>query len=646
MMTFSIMKLFADHIDEICEDIQMQYDNNIADMVLFSMSLVPEGNPPKDKVEVLCKKYDMFRERLAERGIPSGVLVQSSIGHGWVLSEKFPYQSYVNLIDGKEDYVVCPYDEGFREYIYSVMKTIAEHEPDHIMVDDDFRLMFRAGGGCACPLHMQKFNEIAGTQLTREELVNIISLDDKNSREYLDVFVQTQRESLVECAKVMRAGIDAVNPKLPGSFCCVGTGAENGAEIASVLAGEGNPVIVRINNARYAAEGAKFLSNSFFKAKSQIEKLKNDVDIILAETDTCPQNRYSTSANMLHTHFSGSILEGAAGAKHWITRCATHEPQSGYAYRKTLSKYSGFYDELSRLVPHLKWRGCRIPVSPKAAYDTKSLEWNGGNDRINGWGNCVLERIGVPMYFSSEDGGVLCLEGDTDKIMDDKCILQALKGCVVLASDSAENLIHRGFGKYLGVSVKEHNGKQPTVERMNETGANIKCQQKLKMLAPQSIETIALSDVYHTVDHEHYEYLFPGVTMYKNELGGIVFTFCGTPNTKYNIVEAFSFLCYSRKEQIVNILRIAGELPVYYPYDEEVYLKVADTDDDRLFCAMINLGLDTIEKTELVIGKEASDIIRLNADGVYEKVSFDKKGDKYILDVNCNILEPLVLLIS
>ena len=44
--------------------------------------------------------------------------------------------------------------------------------------------------------------------------------------------------------------------------------------------------IVRINNAKYTATGPKFLTDSFFKAKSQIEKLQNKVDIILAETDT------------------------------------------------------------------------------------------------------------------------------------------------------------------------------------------------------------------------------------------------------------------------------------------------------------------------------------------------------------------------
>ena len=175
--------------------------------------------------------------------------------------------------------------------------------------------------------------------------------------------VETQKESLVQAAKIMRAGIDAVNPALKGSFCCVGNNAEFAYEIAAILAGQGNPIVVRINNGNYTPAGARFFSNVFFSAAAQIAKLKDKVDVILAETDTCPQNRYSTGAMSLHTHFTGTILEGAKGAKHWITRLNAFEPESGVAYRKVLGKYRGFYQALAEIEPALNWRGFRIPVS-------------------------------------------------------------------------------------------------------------------------------------------------------------------------------------------------------------------------------------------------------------------------------------------
>ena len=45
---YSIMPLDTDHIDEICADIRNQYETGVATCALFSMTLVPEGNPPSD----------------------------------------------------------------------------------------------------------------------------------------------------------------------------------------------------------------------------------------------------------------------------------------------------------------------------------------------------------------------------------------------------------------------------------------------------------------------------------------------------------------------------------------------------------------------------------------------------------------------
>jgi len=640
---YTIMYPDVAHLDEICEDIHRQYEMGVATCALFEMTLVPEGNPPADKASILCNKYDLFRDKLSAMGIPNGVLVQASIGHGWVLGEMFPFQRYIGFGNGQAYNVVCPYDEGFRQYIYGVMQTIARHSPDHIMLDDDFRLMLRDGGGCACPLHMKRFNELAGTSMTREELLEVTSSDTEESRRYAEIFIRTQEESLLETAKIMRAGIDSVDPSLPGSFCCVGNNAENGASIAKIMAGEGNPVVVRINNGNYTPAGARYFSSVFFRAAAQIAKLRDQVDVILAETDTCPQNRYSTGAMSLHTHFTGTILEGAMGAKHWITRLSSFEPESGRAYRKILSRYRGFYDTVSSLLPSLRWRGCRIPVLNQPLLKLKG-ELNGGEDIYSGWGNCVLERLGLPMYFSAENGGVLCLEGDIVKQSDDE-ILEALKGPVLLASDSALALIQRGFGQYLGVDVRTWQGMQPSGEQYISTDTRSAAQMKIKELVPNQPETQVDSIVYNTIDSENRTPLFPGSTIYKNKLGGTIFTFAGTPRTNYILTEAFSYLNYSRKQQLIRMLQTTNELPAYYPNDEEVYLRVADMDDGGLFCAVFNLGLDPIEELEMVFNRPIFRIEKVMPDGTLRELTFGIKNGVCVMDSACYTLDPVVLLV-
>ena len=378
------------------------------------------------------------------------------------------------------------------------------------MIDDDFRLLAKHGGGCACPLHMKRFNELAGTDISREKLMEIVQTEDGNH--YSEIFLETQRESLVETARVMRMAIDSVNPKIPGSYCTVGNNAEFADEIAAVLAGEENPIVLRINNGNYTPAGARFFSGVFFRAAAPIAKLKDKVDVFLAETDTCPQNRYSTGAMSLHTHFTGTILEGVNGAKHWITRLISYEPQSGKAYRKVLKKHQGFYHALAELVPNLKWRGCRMHVMDEAVYKV-GTSWNCGEDRYSGWGACVLERFGIPMYFSSQIGGILCLEGNVS--LSDVEIYDALKGYVFLSSDSAECLIQRGFGQYLGVDVRPWTGKQPVEEKLFVNGNYVKCQMNIRELVPTEEQTKVDSVVCHSLDNEHYEELFAGSTIIK-----------------------------------------------------------------------------------------------------------------------------------
>ena len=639
------MSLDTNHIEEICEDIKEQFEKGVATCALFKMTLVPEGTPPFDKAKKFCEKYELFQKKLSGMGLSNGVLVQASIGHGWTLGEASPFHKYVGLIEsGEKDCtftyadknIVCPYDEGFKKYIYKAMQTIAQYNPDHIMIDDDLRLMGRAGGGCACELHLKRFNELAGTNITRKDLINEI-ITNKNEK-YSQIFIETQRESVLEAAKVMRAGIDSVNPKIQGSFCGVGNNAEFADEIASALAGEGNPVILRINNGNYAPAGARYTSSVFFRAAAQITKVRNKVDVILDESDTCPQNRYSTGAMSVHTHFTGSIIEGVSGAKHWITRLSAYEPQSGKAYRKILGKYRGFYDSLQKICSSLKWKGCRIPVLPNAVYKL-GKEWNFGEDTYSAWGECVLERLGLPMYFSADNGGVLCLEGQVK--LSDAEIYDALKKSVFLASDSAESLIKRGFGEYIGVDVRPWNGKQPMVERINNQ--NMPCQKGIKELVITDKNAIINSFVCNTVDSENYEILFPGTVIYKNSLGGTVFTFSGTPKTNYNITDAFSFLNYTRKEQLIRMLNISNELPAYYFGDEEVYFKTAEMPDGGLFCAVFNIGLDPIENIEMVFSKNISKIKILTPEGMQKPISFSKENNKYILDVSCVTLEPVIL---
>ncbi|MBR2950377.1 MAG: hypothetical protein IKC46_10995 [Lachnospiraceae bacterium] len=643
MLLYSIMGLDIDHADEICADICAQVERGVSTCPLFCMTLVPEGDPVVDKVGPMCEKYMIFRDKLHAMGIPNGVLVQASIGHGWVLSKLSPYTKYKNLTDGKEVFVCCPYDDNFCSYIENVTKTIAACKPDTIMIDDDFRLIYREGKGCACDLHMNRFRELSGTDMTREELVECMALDTEESCRLADIFVETQKEALLKAARAMRAGIDSVEPAMPVSFCSCGNNMEFAAEIAQILAGEGNPVVVRINNGNYLCGSGRQFSKVYQRAAQQICKLKGKVDLLLAETDTCPQNRYSTSARALHAHFTGTILEGARGAKHWITRLSSYEPGSGKAYRSILAKNSGFYNALMELVPTLQWRGCRIAVSDTPSYDYSQVKAPGfGIERFDTWSINVLERLGVPMYFSDSIEGASFLEGPADSLYSDKELLQLLSGTVFLAADTAGRLIDRGFGAYIGVDVKEWEGETARCEFLTD-GSQTSVMGKTMHLIPLTEEVRVESMLYRSQDDANFTPVTPGVTVYKNSLGGMVVTFCGSPDVIYTLGPTFALLNETRKRQMASLLKESGNLPVYYPEDNEVYLRAADMPDGGLFVEVMTLGIDPLDEIVLCADREIKCVQRLMPDGSRKDCTYFKEAGGIRIEESAPMLEPVIL---
>lgn len=638
---FAVIPLLKDHIDETCQDIKNMYDNGVISYPLMMMTLTPESDPPIDKAKKYCELYVVYRDKLASVGVPCGVLVQASVGHGYKLGKTFPFQHFIGMSNGASYDTVCPYDKGFLDYIYDALRQIAMCSPAHIMIDDDLRLIGRGTCGCGCELHVKRFNDLAKTDLSRQEIYDIL-ISGKNP-EYEKIYIETQKEAVLAAAKAMRRAIDDVDPSIGGSFCCVGNNAEFGAEISQILSGKGNPVTIRINNANYTAEGPRNLIRSFHKAASQVAKLRDTADIILAETDTCPQNRYSTGAMQLHSHFTGSLLEGTNGAKHWLNRLSAYEPASGKAYRKILAKYSGFYEFLAQIVPKIKWDGFCIPVlnKPTFRFGSNAFAEADGN---NAWSDCVLSRLGLPMYYSDKSDGILCLEGDV--FMSDNEIEKALCKTVILSSDSAKQLINRGYGEDIGVDVKPQSGLTPKAEIDCESNNPMSLQKNLQELVPLNDNAEILSYVCHSLDGIEYKKLFPGVVKYKNKKGGIVYTFCGTPKAAYNIHEAFSFLNYTRKQQLIKIMTDGMKSCIYMPSDEEVYFRMGELPDKTKVCTIFNIGCDPIEQTEIICTEQISKIEMLMPNGSLKKVDFVSNKNMYTLDACARTLEPVVLFVS
>ena len=645
MYKFSIMHLDLDYLEDICKDIAEQYRTKATNMVLFNMTLSPEDNPPADKATEFCKKYDLFRDRLKELGCECGILVQSTIGHGYKLNLVKKFQRYLGRSTGEMRDIYCPYDEGFREHFREVFATVAKHKPKVIMVDDDFRLMQGPGRGCACPLHLKRFAELAGKTMTREELDAHIKSHPYNDP-LTDAFIETQREAVVGAAKIMREGIDSVDPTIQGAYCSAGKGAEFADELGRILAGEGNPSIVRLNNCLYAPVSTKGFSRRLTMASYQLALFKDKVDIFVSENDSLPQNRYGgTGAQFFHSHFVHALLLGAKGAKIWMSRSAA-EAKSGRPYRQVLAKYSGMYDKIADLSDNFKPFGCCIPVTKFPAYDLDNDDpWENYND---GWAVNLLERLGLPIYYSKNPRGAIFLEGDADKRYSDDELKELFKHTVILASDTAKRIADRGFSHLTGVNVKTWEGENISGEMVLVNNNKTPRQKSAQELIPMNEQVEELSHSFYTPDGgTTKKVLFPASTKYKNPLGGTSIVFCGTPVAEHHyLLDGFSFLNETRKLQLTSLLTAENLLPIYFAGDIEVLAQAGKLNDGSTLAVFTNLSYDILNKLEIYCNAKINSIEKMKPNGEFETVAFKQEDNNVIVDTCVNPLDPVVLIIN
>ena len=664
MLNLSIMPLDTEHIDEIVEDIIEQQRTGVSTHAMFMMEFNPEGTPPVNKAELQCAKYDLFREKLDKHGARHGVLVQATLGHIYTPYEPYPFQPTVSLPTGEERIVTCcPLDQGFRKYIKEQFRILAERHPAVVMLDDDLGLFYRPTGGCACKHHMAELSRRAGKAITREELYGHVLGNTEEDKYYSDLYAEVVRDSLVDCVKAMREGLDEVDPTIQGvvSGIYTSTFCEFSGYTAEAFAGKGNPKIIRLNGGPYSNSantgGARNFTANMFRAAILRESTKDKVDVFLAETDTCPQNRYSTSAALLHAHFTASILEGATGAKHWITRLSAFEPASGKAYRKKLAKYSGFYEALTTYASELRPFGCRIPLTRKQDYFYQIRTKKHFN--LSAWSSCVLERLGLPFYFGNDGEGAVFLDDFSVRGFTDDEIREFMKGTLILSVGAADALVTRGFAHELGVIVasgtsqidqvgvqtSSTTAKVATAERVN--GISLDVQYGNRELTPLSDETEWLSEVYHFNQKQNVpEPLYPGVTRHKTSLGGECIVFCGTPDMPFKYYSAFSLLNETRKRQLVDILSKNDLLPLYYPEDAELYLRAGRLQGGEIFAVAFNLSQDALDELPLVIKSAVSRVDRLDEQGERVPCDFEVRDGVTYVKSPIAAMEPLALIIE
>ena len=630
----NIAPMLVDHQKDIVDDLVDMYDRGCITENAFMMTLVPEGEPAVDKAKILAERFADFRAELRKRTtMPVGVLIQATIGHGWAPNAETSWQR-ITTSNGTVPYQFCPLGEEFKAYIRNSMRTIAALKPDFVMVDDDFRLI-TGRDGCYCPLHIAEFNRLTGQNHTRESLARAVFREPSVAHR----FDELQKDSLVALATIMRAAFDEVDPGLECSFCMCAEDVRHAPAIADVLAGKHSPKTIRINNGRYLDSNTRSLSAWDYRTVMQTLGIPDEYKL-LAEPDTFPHNRYSTSAAMFHSHLVISLLEGCSGGKLWLTRTGSWEPDSGKAYRTTLATHAGMYRELNKC--ELMWDGPANPFPKQPIFNFPSEIRRAF--RSGFWTTGALMWMGIPSFYTKDYSGVMCLSGNDCELLDDEELQCVLKNNVLIDGAAARALSKRGFSGHIGVDARDWSLRAVTFERTEDGGViPVSAALSLAEIHPVAGGVQILSTLYHRpsgISSEAFE-LAPGAVL------------CTRPdNTKVAVIAipqssghvAFAMLNETRKMQLVRILEHMGGLPLYFAGDEEVFVRTGLDAQGKRVTLLHNNSLDEIENPVLVLNCPFPETIEMLQDnGQWTPVSFASNGKRVTLAINLRVITPVIL---
>ena len=505
-------------------DILVVHEKTGLDTFLYSVSLDPRGCPAFDNVKRATESYRKLKSELGDAPVKLGFLLQSILGH-WPRVDKVnePWQRSINE-DG-ELKRFCVRDERYQDYIRRTAAALAAERPSFILGDDDIRA-FSHQLECFCPLHTAEFNRRAGMSFTPEQYRAAVKTCQEGDT-VANVCSQLRDEIPMTTARLIREGIDSVDPTIPAGACLPNDEQLLAGPRAKMLAGKGNPVTLRLANGHYFEIDRGFLTSYTLKTQAFIDFYRESVDRILDESDTFPHTLYARSGRSFGAKLALGIFIGIRGAKIWYLGMRKGSERVPEAYDRAFGENRLRFEEMARSLVGSTALGVRVPafrkISPLRA---------GGSDFFaeSAWPESLLGVYGIPFQadFMRTPGEVVLLGGGAtvDRLTDAE--LDALfRGKVFVDGPAALRLAARGREKDLGCRPVADK-RAFNVEKVCVTGV---CPPITK-----SSDTPALTDVAaDAATYSELRYSIGGVdsgaegvaaaaVCYTNAVGGVAFT--------------------------------------------------------------------------------------------------------------------------
>ena len=604
--------------------------------VLYSLTLHPQGRPAMKTVDACIGSYRRFARLLEGTPAKPAILLQAIIGH-WTqdlaVKEAESWQHAINVRGEVTRY--CPLDPGYRDYIRTVGRRMAECRPALILSDDDVR-SFSPHAECFCPLHTAEYNRRTGRNLTPEEYRALILQADYRSPEHR-AFTDLQRDTIAGVCRMIREGIDSVDPSIPSGVCEPGWmwSSHDIVDYAHAIAKREQVPFFRLGNGIYT-EGlpkAEIAWGTLF-TQSSYAWFRPTGALMLDEADTFPQNLFSKSAIAFHAKLAVGAFIGLNGAKAWCVNSHKGDIPVSRHYTDVRAEHRGYYDAIVAAIAGGEETGVLIPCHPEFPCESAAHRRNIRTFDDRCWADLVFGNFGIPFratYDFTRDG-VYALAG-TNAVarFSDGQLRQLLSRRIMIEGGAARALVARGFGKYLGVEILE-NAPLFTGDYDEMHGRSMPFPRSVKPViyrADPSARTLSTLIWRESAASTDFERVTPSAVVYRNALGGLV-----APLSFHNDMGCTYMYTEARKEFILGVLAELGGAPLENVCgNAQNVMALARRDaEGRDLVLFENLNFDAEKHVSVRRAAKPSAIEELDAHGVWRKADFAYANGEAVVD--------------
>ena len=632
--------------DQLAGEMVEYRDRTGGDVVLYSLTLHPEGFPAIRKAEILLDSYRKLRRALEGSGIRLGALMQSTLGH-WprVDKDEEPWMRSVTL-EGKTKRF-CPIDPGCRAYVHDVARMLAREKPCFILLDDDVHASGTFGVECFCERHVALFNRENGTAHTAESLRAAVKAC-KPGDAVCVAFQKLQRAFVNDLVDTVRAAVNEVDPAIPAGACMPYREHRFAGITARRAAAGGQEPVLRIDNSLYGQRTlVNFAGNLAYTMAICDWWRQRGVPHLLDESDTWPQNRWSMSASLLAMKLQAAAFCGLHGSKLWF--CNAHKgtfPVSR-AYTDALAAQRGVCSAIVAAARGSRLSGIVVPAIGGRAPWHPSMQ----GERFVGdgnWGTGMAGGFGVPFccrHDFSEDGIYALGGADTVDKMGDEELDEIFRHRVLVDGAAAIALTRRGLQHLTGVKaecVRPRYNLERDVARGVTYAFSRKDETPLLSAVSPGAETVTHL-CYRAFDGApEMDLVSPGMVLATNALGGRVLT------TAF-FAKGFGWqpsLTDMRKEWFLMALSKLGWNGWAVLNDQDATALERLSSDGMTLLAVFNTGFDEMETVRLRAPYASRTVEVLGPNGAWRRVEAKVTSGEMALPVRLPCAHACVLRMS